>query len=220
MGVKPKETLEAFAELIFFYTEAEKTAQAYSLYEEAKKVAPPFEEPKISQEGTLSFLTQMIKEWVDSTTYDRIYYRYYPRMIWVEEGTYIYEKTSASSDDWDDIYWEVGDSTKNDSIADFAEVEDSTFDDEWDFPEDEWEEFEDTTTRIADTTVAGFYIAQTETTVWQFYLFYNTPFAREPERDSEFFDAFEDSDDEVFLDASDEDYGEELDDMGYGLFLR
>ena len=39
-GVGKEETLEAYAELIFFYTEAGKAGKAYSLYEAAKSLAP------------------------------------------------------------------------------------------------------------------------------------------------------------------------------------
>ena len=117
-GVGKEQTLEGYAELIFFYTEAGKAGKAWGLYEEAKSFAPG--EHDLPDTDTLGYLSGIVRQWADSAAYDRIYYRYYPRMVWVEGGALKYQKGKKG------------------------------------------EKY---------TTVNSFYMAQTEATVWQYFLF-------------------------------------------------
>ena len=121
------EVFEAYTELIFFYTEAGKVGKAWGLYEQAQSLAPGGDE--LSDTDTLEYLSGIVKQWVDSVAYERIYYRYYPRMVLVEGGSFKYQEGAT------DYRGQVIDSVGT------------------------------------DTTVNSFFIAQTETTVWQYFLF-------------------------------------------------
>ena len=126
-GVGEEEVLEGFAELIFFYTEAGKTSKAWPLYEAAGAIASGTK--SLTNTDSLAYLSDLVKNWTDSTAYDRIYFRYYPRMIFVEGGEFIYQKGAYNR------------------ITRKYDLEG------------------------IDTKVSSFYMAQTETTVWQYYLF-------------------------------------------------
>ena len=130
LGVRKEEILQGYTELIFFYTEAEKAGKAYSLYNQAKSLSPVV--GGVFNNDTLRYLSDIVKQWVDSATYDRIYYRYYPRLVLVEGGKLIYGKN---------IPYVSGSSIKSAGT---------------------------------NTMIDSFYIAQTETTVWQYFLFVTT----------------------------------------------
>ena len=80
--VEKKGTLLGYAELIFFYSESGMFRKAYSLFEEANRLVPI--QNKLLDKDTLRYLSNTIKQWVDSATYDQIYYRYFPRMVLVQ----------------------------------------------------------------------------------------------------------------------------------------
>lgn len=108
-------------------TETGKTQKAWSLYKAMDSLS--IEAKSLTNPDTLAYLSGLVKDLTDSTTYDQIYYRYYPRMIFVEGGDFIYQKDGF-----------------NENTREFDIIGN-------------------------DTTVSNFYIAQTETTVWQFYLY-------------------------------------------------
>ena len=100
-GVGIEEVLEGYAELIFFYAEAGKAKKAYLLYEKANNLGHGGY--SLPNTDTLNFLSGVVKQWVDSITYDKIYYRYYPRMVSIKGGEFKYQKGgyNEKTGNWD-----------------------------------------------------------------------------------------------------------------------